>query len=888
MKKRIRIFTAFITAFICLFACVGFLACDDARPTPTPTPDDGVELTFVPAQKEDCGNDGHTAYYTDGSKFYADADGESELSWENDILIPATGNHTESEEWQSENGKHYHNCEVCGKKVPSTEADHVFTWVTDEYPTEDSAGSKHEECVCGETRNENTEIPSLSTIIHHEYKEADCGNDGNEEYWEKGGLYYSDENCTEPFDGEVTIPATGQHTAEEEWQSENGKHYHNCEVCGKKVPSTEADHVFTWVTDTAATDDTPGSKHEECECGETRNENTEIPALGVIIHHEHKDPTCEEDGNEEYWEKGGLYYSDAECTEPFEGEVTIPATGHSYGEPEWTWTKGDDGSYTATVMFTCSECDGELGPITAENVRYEIDENGDKVYKTDAVELDDEEYVGHYKVTLEGITLAISGVQQNFYEDTEFNYDNLVVTALYSDGTDGEVIPDDVSTPDMTGSGDREVTVTYKSVAQTYTIHIISAGVYDGDDLTMQAAETVVKDCHSQSTDSFDFVGGISVGSTLTFMFESTVDDKVSLRIYGNGNGVGRFDVAIETDGEQIESGAVTLNTGSYDWWNKWEVGFFVCYLDVEQGKTYTVVFTAAGEGIEANINYIKVVPANGYNGTDGLILKGDSAEMLGCDYQPNTEDGIIGNIGEGSSFSFTFVSAYEGELPFIVMLAGGIRNGFWSPVNKAIIHIIVNGQEIVEGGQQVQSRGLTNYDTFTYTIELEAGVNVIEFKVIAGDVTINHAAGEEAVFFNFSRVVFPKAYLGEEIKLGAKEAALSGSGNLQNGFSTYDGSLIGGTGTDTVLSFVVLSEQEEEAKLYVSVDGEDGKTVSFEVYVNGESVGLCSAGASGWLNFNEIFESGITLTEGENTIEIHSVSGAFNFNYLRLAPVAA
>lgn len=83
---------------------------------------------------------------------------------------------------------------------------HNFEWVVDKEATATETGLKHEECSCGEKRNENT-----------------------------------------------VIPATGEiHT-----------------------------HYFEWVIDKEATETEDGIKHEECACSEKRNENTTIPKTGT-------------------------------------------------------------------------------------------------------------------------------------------------------------------------------------------------------------------------------------------------------------------------------------------------------------------------------------------------------------------------------------------------------------------------------------------------------------------------------------------------------------------------------------------------------------------------------------------------------------------------------
>lgn len=65
-----------------------------------------------------------------------------------------------------------------------------------------------------------------------------------------------------------------------------------------------------------------------------------------------KAPTCTEAGNKEYFvcKVCGKYFDTDGKTEIIQESTVIPATGHSYGEPEWSWS--EDGK-TCTVTFTC-------------------------------------------------------------------------------------------------------------------------------------------------------------------------------------------------------------------------------------------------------------------------------------------------------------------------------------------------------------------------------------------------------------------------------------------------------------------------------------------------------------------------------------------------------
>lgn len=74
---------------------------------------------------------------------------------------------------------------------------------------------------------------------------------------------------------------------------------------------------------------------------------------GDMVQTPKKDATCTAYGTEGYWTCGicGKHYKDEDGTVPTTPEESvIPATGHDYGEPAWSWS--EDGK-TATATFTC-------------------------------------------------------------------------------------------------------------------------------------------------------------------------------------------------------------------------------------------------------------------------------------------------------------------------------------------------------------------------------------------------------------------------------------------------------------------------------------------------------------------------------------------------------
>ena len=75
-----------------------------------------------------------------------------------------------------------------------------------------------------------------------------------------------------------------EHTSGTEWKSDSNNHWHICTVdgCGVIIEDSKAAHTASdWITDTAATATTDGTKHKECTvCGYVM-ETATIPATGI-------------------------------------------------------------------------------------------------------------------------------------------------------------------------------------------------------------------------------------------------------------------------------------------------------------------------------------------------------------------------------------------------------------------------------------------------------------------------------------------------------------------------------------------------------------------------------------------------------------------------------
>lgn len=101
--------------------------------------------------------------------------------------------------------------------------------------------------------------------------------------------------------------------------------------------------------------------------------DSDVVVVKVLSKISSSKPSCTTDGNIEYYTDGIKYYTlkKGAFTEISLEDTVIPATGHSYSEPEWYWWNTH---YQARAEFICSNC-GEKVREPAE-VTYKIKDEG--------------------------------------------------------------------------------------------------------------------------------------------------------------------------------------------------------------------------------------------------------------------------------------------------------------------------------------------------------------------------------------------------------------------------------------------------------------------------------------------------------------------------------
>ena len=150
--------------------------------------------------------------------------------------------------------------------------------------------------------------------------------------------------------GNVVTPAKSHNFSGTLLSDQNG-HWYECQNEGCKQTSAKEAHVSSG----AATED----QAETCTvCGCTINPplNHEharnLRSVGAVA------ATCTTEGHKVYYRCScGMLFSDAAAQhETTVAEITIPATGHSYGTPVYTWSQDN---LSCTAVRTCGTCNAQ-------------------------------------------------------------------------------------------------------------------------------------------------------------------------------------------------------------------------------------------------------------------------------------------------------------------------------------------------------------------------------------------------------------------------------------------------------------------------------------------------------------------------------------------------
>ena len=163
-------------------------------------------------------------------------------------------------------------------------------------------------------------------------------------------------------------------------------------------PSTPVTVTYTFVNFTWTGDDTSGytaaAANYSGSDGSTKTVSANLTVSGT-------DPTCTAEGTKTYTASVDAGISPDKNAHTDEKNVTFAATGHNYGEPEWTWT----GYTAATAKFTCSKC----GSTETKAATISSKTEGLTTTYTATVQFNGSTYTDSKSVTDEPVTYTFVG-----------------------------------------------------------------------------------------------------------------------------------------------------------------------------------------------------------------------------------------------------------------------------------------------------------------------------------------------------------------------------------------------------------------------------------------------------------------------------------------------
>ena len=401
---------------------------------------------------------------------------------------------------------------------------------------------------------------------------ATCETAGVKAHWkcEVCGKLFSDaEGKTETTLEKLTIPATGHSYGEPVWKWNDDFTASATFTC-----ANDTSHVKK-VDATVTSEVTEGS----CEVGGTRTYTAKVtfegkdytdtktepvPAKGHTLTAVEAVPaTCETAGVKAHWkcEVCGKLFSDAEGkTETTLEKLTIPATGHSYGEPVWKWN--DD--FTASATFTCANDPSHVKNVTATVTNAVTTE---ATCETDGVRT----YTA--KVTFEGKeytdtkteTIAATG---HAYGEPLWKWnDDFTATATFTCANDASHVEKVTAT--VTNAVTTEATCESTGV-RTYTAKV----TFEGKEYTDTKTEVIPATGHAYGEPVWKWNDDFTASATFTCgndashveTVNATVTNEVTTEATCKADGVRTYTAKVTFEGkEYTDTKTETLPATSHD-----------------------------------------------------------------------------------------------------------------------------------------------------------------------------------------------------------------------------------------------------------------------------------------------------------------------------------
>ena len=323
--------------------------------------------------------------------------------------------------------------------------------------------------------------------------------------------------------------------------------------------------------------------------------------------------------------------------------------------------------------------------------------------------------------SLDSITLDTEDVKKNFYQNEDFDYSGLSVTATYDGGSSDFVTNYTVSTPDMTTTGLKDVTVSYteggKTATATYSITVLATELvsieingqktsyYQGDDFEKPTVTATYSSGYSSDvTESATFTGynmstlgnqTVSVsytfnGTTKTTSYQITVNEMPE-------------ESGTATNPYTVEQARVAITAaGGSTLANKYTRGI-VCQIDSYNSSYHSITYWISDDGTTTTM--LEVYSGKGI---DGANFSSESDLTVGD---------IVVVVGELKKYGDIFEYNYDNQLVSRVPY-----------VNVNAYSLITNPSELLTGDEIIfaYTKTSSGYQSSTthYTIsELDNNV---------------------------------------------------------------------------------------------------------------------------------------------------------------------
>ena len=361
-----------------------------------------TSLSEVPAKAATfhaCGVKAH--YKCDGcGKLFSDGSATTELK-DNDVNISEHQGHNfgaYSHDYENQalhadvcalKGTVAATCAICDQTdvkscAEHTKSSHVWTKGEKIPATCKTTGTQAYTCsLCNESETKTLEIDpnnhDYSIEVEGTAKEATCtakGKEADKKCSRCEAVQTGKEIEIDPNNHDYSIEVEG--TAKEATCTAKGKEADKkCSRCeavqtGKEIEIDPNNHDYSIEVEGTAKEATCTAKGKEADKKCSRCEAVQKGKEIEIDPNNHTNlekteavaATCTKDGNEVYWYCSGCgkYFADEACTtETNISKLTRPATGHTYGEVEYTWSN-DYGTCTAKRV-----CQNDTGHVETEN-----------------------------------------------------------------------------------------------------------------------------------------------------------------------------------------------------------------------------------------------------------------------------------------------------------------------------------------------------------------------------------------------------------------------------------------------------------------------------------------------------------------------------------------